>query len=133
MPRSIASKCSGPDAKWSTALADDDVRRSAGVKLIRLDRFDAEVIGRERRIELGGECTDALHRGRILVGGGDVVAASEEVDEVATAAAAGIDDVHAGCDAPAQELVEQVDVDVAELHAQVVHVAQPSVASDDSA
>ena len=47
----------------------------------------------------------------------DVVAVPEEVDEIAPAAAAGIDDTHAGRDSSTQELIEEVDVDLAELGA----------------
>ena len=56
-----------------------------------------------------------LDGGGVLVGGEDLVAFAEEVDEIATGAAAGVEDTHAGVDVAAEELVEEVDVDVAEL------------------
>ena len=59
----------------------------------------------------------------IAVAAGDVVPFAQQVDEVAPAAAAGIDDPHAPGDPAAQELVEYVDVDVAELVVQRVHAA----------
>ena len=49
------------------------------------------------------------------VGGIDLIALSQHVDEVAARAAAGIEDAHAGSDASVQQLVEEVDVDLAEL------------------
>jgi len=37
------------------------------------------------------------------------------MDEIATVAAAGVQDAHGGGDVAAQELIEDVDVDLAEL------------------
>ena len=56
-----------------------------------------------------------FHGLRVRVGAVDFVAFPEEVDEVPSAAAAGVDDTHSGRDAPLEELVEEVDVDLAEL------------------
>ena len=51
----------------------------------------------------------------VAIARGDVEAVREQVDEVAPVAAAGVEHAHAGRDPPAQQLVEQIDVDVAEL------------------
>ena len=51
----------------------------------------------------------------VPVDGADVEAVLQQIDEIAAAAAAGVQYPHAANDAAAQELVEQVDVDCAEL------------------
>src|SRR5213078_4576708 len=71
--------------------------------------------------EMRGEAADRVDGARVGVGAADGVAFAEEVDEVAAAAAAGVEDAHAGRDAAAQELIEQVDVDAAELLGQGGH------------
>ena len=58
----------------------------------------------------------------------DVEAFAQEVHEIATAAAAGIEHAHARPDAAAQQLIEQVDVDVAELGLQI-HQSGPRLSS----
>ena len=58
----------------------------------------------------------------IGVDAGDVVAVPEEVDEIAAAAAARVDDAHAGCDPSTKELIEEIDIDLAELGHQIRHV-----------
>ena len=40
---------------------------------------------------------------------------SQEIHKIASEAAAGVEDAHAGRDAAAEELIEEVDVDLAEL------------------
>jgi len=94
--------------------ADDEVEGFVGVGE-GFDGFDAEVF----RGEVGGEGGDeraGLRDGfGILIGGEDLVAFAKEVDEVATGAAAGVEDSHAGHNVAAKKLVEEVDVDVAKL------------------
>jgi len=94
--------------------ADDEVE---GIGWVGdgLDGFDAEVAGREVRGEGSGESAGLGDGVGILVGGEDLVAFAEEVDEIASGTAAGIEDTHAGHDVAAQDLVEEVDVDLAEL------------------
>ena len=63
----------------------------------------------------GGHLADVTDGLRVLVHGVDVEAFAQEVHEIATAAAAGIEQAHARPDATAEQLIEQVDVDVPEL------------------
>ena len=56
---------------------------------------------------------------RVLVHGVDVEALAQQVDEIASAATAGVEHAHARADPAAQQLVEQVDVDVAELRLEI--------------
>ena len=62
-------------------------------------------------------CQRADLRNRIRVGviAADVEAFPEQIHEIAAAAASGIEHAHARGDASAQQLIEHVDVDVAEL------------------
>jgi hypothetical protein len=50
-----------------------------------------------------------------LVDGEDLGVFAQEIDEVAAVAAAGVEDAHGGGDVAAQDLVEDVDVNLAEL------------------
>jgi hypothetical protein len=109
----MASKCASSRAKEDGA-ADDEVEGIGGVG-DRVEGFDAEVVGREVRGEGGGESAGLDDSFGILVGGEDLVALTKEIDEIASGAASGIEDSHAGHDVAAQDLVEEVDVDLAEL------------------
>jgi hypothetical protein len=94
--------------------AEDDVERCVGEGQV-LDGFDAKVFCGEGWGERCGESSGLLNGCWVLVDGGDITAFAEKVDEVATRAAAGIEDSHAGGNVAADELVEEVDVDGAEL------------------
>ncbi len=94
--------------------AEDDVEGRVG-EGHALDGFDAEVFCGQGWGERCGESPGLLDGCRVLVDGEDVVAFAEKIDEVATGAAAGIEDSHAGGNVAAEELVEEVDVDGAEL------------------
>jgi hypothetical protein len=76
-----------------------------------IDGFEVEIIC----WEVGGEGADLCDGGRIVVCGKDFVAFIEEVDEIAAPAAASVEYAHAGGDIAAEELVEEVDIDLAEL------------------
>ena len=73
------------------------------------------MIGRDARSKFGGDRADAFDRCRIRIDPVDVEALAKQVDEVAAAAAAAVDDAIATADPAAQQLIEQVDVDCAEL------------------
>ena len=66
---------------------------------------------RERR----GQRAHLRDRAGIGIVAAHVVALAQQIDEIAAAAAAGVEHAHAGRDAAAQQLIEHVDVDVAEL------------------
>jgi hypothetical protein len=80
-----------------------------------LDGGDLEVFRWQAGVERGGEIADVVDGFGVEVGGVDVAAFAEEMDEVAAVAAAGVDDAHAGSEIAAEDLVEDVDVDGAEL------------------
>jgi hypothetical protein len=94
--------------------ADDKIEGVVGVG-DGLDGFDSEVF----RGEVGGEGGDesaGLRDGfGTLIGGEDLVAFAEEIDEIAAGAASGVEDSHARHDVAAKNLIEEVDVNRAEL------------------
>jgi hypothetical protein len=94
--------------------ADDEVEGVVGVG-DGLDGFDTEVFRREMRGEGGDESAGLRDGFGTLIGAEDLVAFAEEVDEIAAGTASGVEDSHAGHDVAAKELVEEVDVDLAEL------------------
>src|SRR5436190_19645704 len=65
------------------------------------------------------EPPDTLDRDRIRVDGEHLVARSEQEDEIAARSASRVEHAHAGRDAPAQQLIEHVDVDIAEQFSQL--------------
>ena len=78
--------------------------------------------GSTRKLEAGkagaqrsSQASNAFDGARIAVGAENFVACAQQIDEVAAGAAAGIQDSHARGDAAAQQLIEQIDVDRAEL------------------
>jgi hypothetical protein len=94
--------------------ADDQVEGVVGVG-DGFDGFDAEVFRGEMRGERGDESAGLRDGGGTLIGSEDLVAFAEEVDEIAAGSASGVEDSHAGHDVAAKDLVEEVDVDRAEL------------------
>jgi hypothetical protein len=108
---------------------DHDVQRRVRVRQ-RVDRLDAEPVrrdvGRDRRRQRArvrdrlGALVDAPH----------LEGAAQEGDEVAAPAAPGVEHAHPLHDPAAQQLVEQVDVEVPELRAQSIrescHRSYPS-------
>jgi hypothetical protein len=94
--------------------ADDEIEGVVGMG-DGLDGFDAEVSRREMRGEGGDESAGLRDGFGILIGAEDLVAFAEEIDEIAAGAASGVKDSHARHDVVAKDLVEKVDVDLAEL------------------
>jgi len=80
-----------------------------------LDGGVLEVGGRQGGAEGGGESADVFNAFWVAVDGEDFAANAEEMDEVAAVAASGVDDAHVGGEIAAEDLVEDVDVDGAEL------------------
>jgi hypothetical protein len=74
-----------------------------------------EVFRGQVGLEGGGELADVVDGRLILVDGEYLASLAEQVDEVAPVAASGVDDGHAGLDVAAKDLIEEVDIDLAEL------------------
>jgi hypothetical protein len=104
---------------------EEGVREGCG-----LERFGAEVVCGETRRESGSEGASLVDGGRVVVDGEDLVAFAEEIDEIATGAAAGVEDTHAGDDVAAKEMIEEIDINEAELLLQGGHGS--SVFFDDT-
>jgi hypothetical protein len=74
------------------------------------------------RRELRRHLPDMLNRERIRVYPEHLVAGLEEVHEVATPSTPRVDDAHPGRNAPAKQLIEHIDVDLAKAIAKIGHV-----------
>jgi hypothetical protein len=74
-------------------------------------RLRPEVVWRQR----WGETARGLHGPWVRVDAEDLVSRGKKVVKISTETAARIEDLHAGHDAAAQDLIEQVDIDLAEL------------------
>jgi hypothetical protein len=101
-------------------VAEDDVEGGVG-EGDGFDEFVAQIFDGEVGDE-GGRLGTRLGDGfEVLVHAEDLVSVAEEIDEVTAGAAARVEDSHAGNDVAAEQLVEEVDVDVAELVLQRRH------------
>ena len=95
-------------------IANDHIRAAIFEGQI-FDRSEPEVRLRKGWRELPGERTNAIDGLLVRVRGVHLITFSQEVDDVASRAAAGIEDSHSRCDTALQQLVEKIDVDLAEL------------------
>jgi hypothetical protein len=94
--------------------AHDEVERVVGVG-DGLDGLDAKIFRRKMGGEGGDESAGLGDGFGIVIGAEHLVAFAEEVDEIAAGTAARVENSHAGHDVAAQELIEEIDVDRAEL------------------
>ena len=78
-----------------------------------------EPIGRFTRRQTGGECAYLSDSGCVPVDAEAGESIPQEVDEVATISAAGVEHAASTIEMPPGELVEQIDVDVAKSRAQL--------------
>lgn len=83
--------------------------------------FGAKAFGGERRREECGQMTHLFDGVWIGVRGEDLVAFLKEIDQISAGSAACIEDAHSRRDAAAEELIEEVDVNLAELMLKVEH------------
>jgi hypothetical protein len=74
-----------------------------------------DLAGRQARIQRGDEPAHRINRGRIGVHGPHIEAAVQEVGQIASGAAARIEHAPAMVESAAEQLIEQIDVDLAEL------------------
>jgi hypothetical protein len=106
--------------KVEDGVAEDDVGEPGG-EGDPLCWLHAKVVLGEVRRQLGGEAMNGLDGSGIRVYCEDFATGLKDIDEVAARPAPDIKDPHAPSNAPAEELVEQVDVDVSELRLQIGH------------
>lgn len=93
------------------------------------DRFQTKVLCREIWCDGCGEVTCCIKRPWIRIHAKHFKTLPQQVNQVAAGPASGIEDPHPGRDAAAQELIEPVDIDLAELVLKIGHVA--SIILDD--
>jgi hypothetical protein len=101
-------------AEVKDAIAVDEVEEGVGEGQV-FEWFDAEVVCGKSGRKGSGEGAALRDGCGVPVDGEDVVAFAEKIDEVAAGAATGVENAHAGNDVAAKEMVEEIDVDEAEL------------------
>ena len=84
-----------------------------------IERGDGKVGRRQLRREPRRRLLHQLNRGGILVHAEAGEAVLQEVDQVPAVAAAGVEHARAGVEPAAKNLIEEIDVDVAELRPQL--------------
>lgn len=93
--------------EMQNGAADDNVGKRVRERHL-FDVFNAEIFPRQRRDRL-----------RVLIDAENFIAFINKINEIAPIAAAGVENAHPGSDASAQELVEQINIDGAELLLQI--------------
>jgi hypothetical protein len=93
---------------------DDDVREGIW-KRHRFHGLHSKIIDGKRRRQGSGQSARVLNQIRISVHAEHLVPISQKVNEVPPGTASDVQDSHPGPDSAAQELVEKIDVDLAEL------------------
>ena len=78
VPRSIAANSASSRAKCSTALLITTSAKASG-KRVRLDRLDAEIVGRQRGRETRRQRLHGLDRGGVRIDGVHVEAAAQQI------------------------------------------------------
>jgi hypothetical protein len=100
--------------KVQHGVAKDDIR-----KIIRerhlLDPADLEVFRRQTGFKRSRKLPHMVDSGRVLVDGKDFASLPQKVHEVPSIAAAGVQNSHLAGDRSPQNLVENVNIDQAEL------------------
>lgn len=79
------------------------------------DPSDLKIFAGQSRAKRSRKLTYVLNRGGFFVDSEDVASAAQQVDQVATITASGIEHDHSGRNVAAQNLIEEVDVDLTEL------------------
>jgi hypothetical protein len=96
------------------SVAENYLREAIGKRHL-LDRSHLEVFRGQSGLERCGQLADVLHAFGILVECKYFTACAQQIDEVATITASGVQHTHAWRNVPAQNLIEYVDIDLAEL------------------
>jgi hypothetical protein len=79
------------------------------------DGLRAKVAGWQSRRKRCGEAAYGLYGLQVRIDAKNLEAFPEEIDQVPAGATSGIEDAHAGQDTAAEELIEEVDIDLSEL------------------
>ena len=116
------------DARATESRVDTPVR-----KRHLLHRLHSEIVGGQIRRKSSRHRSDHVDRGAIGVHGTNVVVFAKEEDEVPPGTAAGITDARTRGNASAQNLIEQVDVDLAKQCLEIGHVCVAPFAVSGSA
>ena len=85
--------------------------------------FNSKIVRGKSWRKLRGETTNLGDRSRVGVHAENLVSLSKQVDQVAPGSASGIEHAHSASNSATQELIEQIDVNLAELLLKVGHEA----------
>jgi hypothetical protein len=80
---------------------------------------DGEVAGWNIRSDASRRPSHDLNGRRVLIDAVAVEPALQQIDQISSVAAAGVEDTRPRVEASAQQLIEEIDVDVAELRPQL--------------
>lgn len=98
-------------AKWRTALLMTTSAKASGKAIAST--------GSWRRFADGGGGVSWWQLSAMAcgfgIGGVNFIAFAHEIDDIVAAAATSVEDAHAGRDVAAEELIKEVDIDIAEL------------------
>ena len=72
-------------------------------------------VRRQSRVQRSGESADGVNRGRVGIHGPHVEAATQEIRKIASRATARVEYPPPTVESTAQQLIEQIDIDVTEL------------------
>jgi hypothetical protein len=100
--------------EMQNGAADHDVCGSL-FERDRIERRNAEVLARSLGREMRGEIAHPRDRHRVRVDAADIEPLAQEVHEIPSAAAARVEDRHPARNSSAQQLIEEIDVDLTEL------------------
>ena len=80
-----------------------------------LDGANLKILRRQPRLQRCGQTAHVVDSFGILIQREYLAPFAQQVDQVAPVAASGIEHAHAGRNVPAQNLIEDIDIDLAEL------------------
>ena len=124
-------------SKVKHGIAEHHIRKPVGKRHI-VERAHLEVLREQSGLKRGGQLADVLHARGILVDREDLATFAQQVNEVAPVSASGVKHAHAGLNVAAQDLIEDIDIDLAELllnaqgHSTTTHQDHCSVCTESA-
>jgi hypothetical protein len=100
--------------KMKHCIADHHIRKSIRERHL-FDEADVEILPGQPGHEGRGELADMVDTGGIRVHGEDFATLAKQMHQVASIPASGVDHAHSGCDVATQNLIEHINIDLAEL------------------
>src|SRR5450631_2520933 len=95
-------------------IADDHVRKPIWKRHL-IDLPDLEVLRRQSRVERSRKAAHVVDGLGVGIEREDLAALAKQMDQIASVAASGIEHPQAGGDVSAQDLIENINIDLPEL------------------